>query len=220
MNLNSEFYPYFKIADDYLSSDYSLNYYCDFCLKIFCQKINIDEYQLSSYKHIFDLFRFINKKLYKSTSGLNFLAKWEAIYNEYELSGLEKSDFYRQIKNNHKLCRSTFFKLFKAIEFKREYNAYKNQLTTATPLEPIEVVNVADNTNDSDLVNIIDIPKQELNLEPHKPSASRLSILEHNELTTQIKVTLAGGHTISFDTTTPERSVALILNSLSATTTR
>ena len=46
--LKSEFHLYFKIADDYLASGYSLTKYYDVGLEQFCLKHNLDIHQLLS----------------------------------------------------------------------------------------------------------------------------------------------------------------------------
>ncbi len=123
--LKSEFHLYFKNADDYLASGYSLTKYYDVGLEQFFLKHNLDIHQLLSRIRFAILFRFINKTLSSRLSFLNNLKKWEQIYDEYRASGLPKNRFHEL--NNHKIgvSHSTFFELLRAIEFKKAYENYR-----------------------------------------------------------------------------------------------
>lgn len=216
---NDNFDLYFKIADDYLSYGYAMSKYYQDRLELFCQDNGVDIHQLISLFWFKRLFRFIKTSNRRSLKESNDFSKWSSIYNDFKLSGLSKINFFSQNKCNLGVCENIFYDLMKAIEFKLAYDEYKSTqgiesaTLTATSEEDcgeelVKVVNIQENTialENSTSINVASIAPRRLTT----PSCNT------SVLGTEIRVT-ANGHCISFNSVTPERSVALVLKALSA----
>ena len=216
---NDNFDLYFKIADDYLSYGYAMSKYYQDRLELFCQDNGVDIHQLISLFWFKRLFRFIKTSNRRSLKESNDFSKWSSIYNDFKLSGLSKINFFSQNKCNLGVCENIFYDLMKAIEFKLAYDEYRSSqanevvLQTATSEEDcdeelVKVVNIQENSNAQDetvSTNVVAIT----------PKSVASFTCNTTKLGTEIKVT-SNGHCISFNSVTPERSVALVLKALSA----
>ena len=191
------------------SYGYAMSKYYQDRLELFCQDNGVDIHQLISLFGFKRLFRFIKTSNRRSLKESNDFSKWSSIYNDFKLSGLSKINFFSQNKCNLGVCENIFYDLMKAIEFKLAYDEYKStQGIESATLELVKVVNIQENSialKEATSINVASIAPRRLTT----PSCNT------SVLGTEIRVT-ANGHCISFNSVTPERSVALVLKALSA----
>ena len=216
---NDNFDLYFKIADDYIASGYSLSEYYDKGIEPFFKKNNFDCYTIVSKEYFQRVFRYlISYPKLKYSSAKNF-DYWRKIYDDFKLSGLTKADYLSNHKDDLRMSVSFFSFNLKAVAFKLAYDEYRSSqanevvLQTATSEEDcgeelVKVVNIQENSNAQDetvSTNVVAIT----------PKSVASFTCNTTKLGTEIKVT-SNGHCISFNSVTPERSVALVLKALSA----
>ena len=216
---NDNFDLYFKIADDYIASGYSLSEYYDKGIEPFFKKNNFDCYTIVSKEYFQRVFRYlISYPKLKYSSAKNF-DYWRKIYDDFKLSGLTKADYLSNHKDDLRMSVSFFSFNLKAVAFKLAYDEYRSSqanevvLQTATSEEDcgeelVKVVNIQENSNAQDetvSTNVVAIT----------PKSVASFTCNTTKLGTEIKVT-SNGHCISFKSVTPERSVALVLKALSA----
>ena len=216
---NDNFDLYFKIADDYIASGYSLSEYYDKGIEPFFKKNNFDCYTIVSKEYFQRVFRYlISYPKLKYSSAKNF-DYWRKIYDDFKLSGLTKADYLSNHKDDLRMSVSFFSFNLKAVAFKLAYDEYRSSqanevvLQTATSEEDcgeelIKVVNIRENSialEETTSINVASIAPRRLTTRSCNTSV----------LATEIRVT-ANGHCISFNSVTPERSVAMVLKALSA----
>ena len=208
---------YFKIADDYLSYKVNFISYYENNLEQFCKKHNLESSQIISIHHLRNYLRFLKVSTNENSKVAYLFFHWNQIYDELQLSDLSRTEYYARNKNSLGVSRNNFDELMKAIEFKRAYDEYKStqgieSASLTAPSEEdeelVKVVNIQENTialENSTSINVASIAPRRLTT----PSCNT------SVLGTEIRVT-ANGHCISFNSATPERSVALVLKALSA----
>lgn len=216
---NSDFPLYFKIADDYLASGYSLSEYYDKGVEPFCKKYNLDCYQIFSKEYFQKVFRYLisyPKLKYSSAKHFDY---WRKIYDDFKLSGQTRSEYLSNHKDDLRMSVSFFAFNLKAVAFKLAYDEYKS----TQGIESASLTATSEEDGDEELVKVVNIKENSFALEKATsinvtsiaPGSLPTTTCKTSVLGTEIRVT-ANGHCISFNSVTPERSVALVLKALSA----
>ena len=213
-----EYSLYFKIADDYLSFKGTFESFYDVSLSLFCQKNGLDRHKIMSKHHLRNYLHFI-KCSSNDNSDANTFVFWSKTYDEMQFSGLSRIEFYKCYKVGLGVSSNHFYNLMKAVEFKRAFDEYKStqaiesaSLTVTSEEdggeELVKVVNIQENSNAQD-------ETVSTNVAANTPKSVASFTCNTTKLGTEIKVA-SNGHCISFNSETPERSVALVLKALGA----